>query len=62
MTWPGTGGGQVVLLRSEPANGHAGIYAGSGAFIAANDYGVQAWNVGAWTSATGQAFLGWVAP
>lgn len=52
------------LYFSDPHQpfGHVGIYAGNGAFIAANDYGVQAWNVGAWMSATGQSFVGWVAP
>ena len=55
-------GSKLYFSDPQQPNGHTGIYAGDGAFIAANDYGVQAWNVGAWMSVTGQSFLGWVAP
>lgn len=55
-------GAKLYFFDPHQAFGHAGIYAGNGAFIAANDYGVQAWNVDAWMAATGQSFLGWVAP
>ncbi len=47
--------------RAQP-DGHAGIYAGNGAFIGANDRAVELWQVGAWLTATHQSFLGWVAP
>jgi hypothetical protein len=55
-------GSKIYFFDPHQPYGHTGIYAGNGAFIAANDYGVQAWNVDAWMAATGQSFLGWVAP
>jgi len=55
-------GAKLYFFDPSQPDGHAGIYAGSGAFIAANDRAVELWDVSVWLKATGQSFLGWVAP
>ena len=55
-------GAKLYFFDPAQPEGHAGIYVGDGAFIAANDRAVELWDVGVWLKATGQSFLGWVTP